>query len=438
LSITKQLVELHGGTIDVESEIDGGSRFFFTIPVFMQSRTEVDLQIEPDPSSVREGVNVTTGNDPFPAGPVPVGSDRGEPEVPRYGLPGMDGDLYILAIDDEPVNMQVLSNIFLINNVTIQKAYNGPQALEIIETHGMPDLILLDIMMPGMNGYELCRLIREQYPANRLPVIMLTAKNQISDLVDALEAGASDYISKPFSKNELLSRIKLHLNLAALNRKEGFIAVGQMASEILHDLTTPMYAIRIATALAKKDPTTPVKQIEYFDAIEKEAVRLSEITDDILKYVNKGQHLELSEENSAQFAKELEEEFRLLVTDKNIGISFNTVYQGTIVIDKKLMRRVIENIVRNAVEALKDTKGEISIEIRKKSKDLIFSIRDNGPGIPVENRKRIFEPLVSYGKNTGSGLGLSIAKRIVESHQGKIWFSSGEDKGTVFYISLPL
>ena len=120
----------------------------------------------------------------------------------------IDNSINILAVDDEPVNMQVLSNIFKVHNISIVKAYNGNQALEFIDSERKPDIILLDIMMPGMNGYELCGIIREKYPANQLPVIMLTAKNQITDLVNALDAGANDYLVKPAPRGVLVSHIK--------------------------------------------------------------------------------------------------------------------------------------------------------------------------------------------------------------------------------------
>ena len=121
-----------------------------------------------------------------------------------------------------------------------------------------PDIILLDIMMPGMNGYDVCRKIREKYSADQLPIIMLTAKNQITDLVTALNVGANDYISKPFSGSELLSRIKLHLNLANLSKKQRFIAMGELAAEIVHDLSTPINAIKVISRIIKNDSKTGI------------------------------------------------------------------------------------------------------------------------------------------------------------------------------------
>jgi two-component system sensor histidine kinase ChiS len=124
---------------------------------------------------------------------------------------------HILIVDDEPVNLQVLINHLSLENYCLTQAKNGFEALEAIEQGFRPDLILLDVMMPRMTGYEVCQKLREKFPANELPILMLTAKNQIDDLVTGLNAGANDYLTKPISKNELLARIKTHLKLSNLN-----------------------------------------------------------------------------------------------------------------------------------------------------------------------------------------------------------------------------
>jgi len=123
----------------------------------------------------------------------------------------------ILMVDDEPVNIQVLINHLSLQNYSLTQASNGAEALAAIEQGFKPDLILLDVMMPRMTGYETCQKIRETFPANEVPILMLTAKNQVNDLVEGLSVGANDYLTKPISKNELLARIKTHLRLSNLN-----------------------------------------------------------------------------------------------------------------------------------------------------------------------------------------------------------------------------
>ena len=196
LSITKQLVELHGGTIHVESELSQGSRFIFTLPMSSQTPNRT-LDLSQAMAKMRENES------PSPELLAPIVQSKGQ--------------LTILVVDDEPINLQVVANHLSLQNYGIVQASSGIEALEKIHNGLRPDLILLDIMMPKMSGYQVCQKIREQFPASEMPVVMLTAKNQVSNLVAGLDAGANDYLTKPVLKNELLARIKTHINLSKIN-----------------------------------------------------------------------------------------------------------------------------------------------------------------------------------------------------------------------------
>ena len=202
LSVTKQLVELHGGKMGLQSEVGKGSRFSFTLPLVDDpSLTAESLQNAGQTiSQLRHHLDPTPQAVPEPLADSPV-----------------EGQSHILIVDDEPINLQVLSNHLSLKNYTITQASNGPEALEIVEKSSQAfDLVLLDVMMPRMSGYEVCQKLREKWPANELPVVLLTAKNQISDLIMGFQAGANDYLPKPFAKDELLARIETHLNLKSL------------------------------------------------------------------------------------------------------------------------------------------------------------------------------------------------------------------------------
>ncbi|MCA1992389.1 MAG: response regulator [Coleofasciculus sp. S288] len=203
LSITKQLVELHGGTICVESELGNGSRFMFTLPISTAVPSEAWERVEPTPDTVSHCAIANLREDT--ASPLPP------------LLQTAQGDFTILAVDDEPINLQVLTNHLSLQKYTVIQARNGMEALAELENGLKPDLIVLDVMMPKMSGYEVCKKIREQFPANEMPIVMLTARNQVSDLVEGLSAGANDYLTKPVSKQELLARIKTHIELSKIN-----------------------------------------------------------------------------------------------------------------------------------------------------------------------------------------------------------------------------
>jgi adenylate cyclase len=213
LAVTKQLVELHGGTINVTSVLGEGSQFTFTLPVADQpvlktpSNLSNSLTLKLSSAAVSQTENYTLITDKPPL------LEKQNPE----------SSFRILIVDDEPINLQVLTNHLSLENYQIVKAYNGVDALEIIEQGFFPDLILLDVMMPQMSGYEVTRKIRKMWPMDELPIMMLTAKNNISDLVFGLDVGANDYVGKPFAKEELMARIKNQLKIKQLTTEKAHI-----------------------------------------------------------------------------------------------------------------------------------------------------------------------------------------------------------------------
>ena len=196
LTITKNLVELHGGTLTVESKIGEGSTFTFTIPVSAANKEN---------AAPAENWEPFIDEDDFLSN-----EDMEDPEQTSTG----EEILYrILAVDDEPVNIQVLKNLLRTEKCSLSATNSGIEALKMIEAGEKFDLILLDIMMPKMSGYEVCRQLRLQHSLFELPILMLTAKNQLQDIVLGFQAGANDYLSKPFDKMELRARVQTLLSL---------------------------------------------------------------------------------------------------------------------------------------------------------------------------------------------------------------------------------
>ena len=203
LAVTKQLVELHGGHIWVKSEVGVGSRFSFTLPIAQET---VEETFNPSINSIHY-------------------VDFEEPleieEITPLDTNIYNSNFHILIVDDEPINIQVLNNQLKANNYRVSQALNGKEALAVLDKDNNIDMILLDVMMPNMSGYEVCAKVREKYPPQSLPILMLTAKNQVADLVMGFQFGANDYLTKPFAKDELLTRIKTHLQLSKITNAYG-------------------------------------------------------------------------------------------------------------------------------------------------------------------------------------------------------------------------
>ncbi len=201
LAVTKQLVELHGSTIEVKSSPGKGSTFSFSLPVSQSSRDSSASFVKLAGSAMIPAARQTLGK-----------ADLSKSFRPETAIRIKDAPATILLVDDEPVNLRVLENHLVLRGFEIDKALNAYEALDKLKQRHF-DLVILDVMMPTMSGFELCEKIREKHLANKLPVIMLTAKNTITDLLRGFEVGVNDYLTKPFSIDELLSRIRTHLHL---------------------------------------------------------------------------------------------------------------------------------------------------------------------------------------------------------------------------------
>lgn len=219
LTITKKLVELHGGSLSVRSAPGEGSRFAFTLPAAsaaivddVAGRLSQHVQPELPPAalgSAPTAVSATAALD-VALGPTSTAA----PGTGRVAL----------IVDDDPVNLQVLRNHLGLHGYGIAEALSGAEALQILHSGLNPDVVLLDVMMPGLSGYEVCRIIRESHSPSQLPVIMLTARTQTADLVNGLESGANDFVAKPFEPGELLARVGTVVKLKEAARSQSDLA----------------------------------------------------------------------------------------------------------------------------------------------------------------------------------------------------------------------
>ena len=231
LSITRDLVRLGGGELEVTSQRGKGTVFWFSLPL-----APAHAKAEPPPRPPETPAMV-----PPPSLPGP------EPAV----TPLAPGTSRVMAVDDDGVNLQVVVNHLEGAGISVIPCINGPQALEALERGPLPDLMLVDVMMPGMTGYELARKIRQHTPASELPIIFLTARHQVQDIVDGFASGANDYLAKPFEKTELLARVntQIHLRHAHVALKENLALKREVATEKRNALELKLAQRRLSAIL---------------------------------------------------------------------------------------------------------------------------------------------------------------------------------------------
>ncbi|MDF1865033.1 MAG: ATP-binding protein [Saprospiraceae bacterium] len=266
LTISRQLVELHGGQISVQSEENIGSTFSFTVPLATGNAVVIPSEkIVSQRTNTIENINLQTSK-------------------PFEQVSSTESNFHILIVDDDPVNQQVLSNYLSLDGFLLTQVMNGKDALAAVESKKKFDLVLLDVMMPGMSGYEVCKEIRETYLPSELPVLMITAKNQVTDLVEAFDIQANDYLVKPISKWELLARLKIHLNLLHINQsysrfvpKEFFKVLGKgnildvkLGDQVEEDITVFFSDIRSYTTLSES--MTVTENFKFLNAYLKRIV----------------------------------------------------------------------------------------------------------------------------------------------------------------------
>ena len=259
LAVTKQLVELHGGKINVKSQLGVGSQFTFTLPA---STIKAESTPQINASKYNPDLELLTS----------ITIKNLDPKINN------EKQFKVLIVDDEPINRQVLINNLSLYNYAITEASNGQEALTAMENGFIPDLILLDLMMPQMTGYEVCQKIRARFPTYELPIVMLTAKNQVADIVEGFESGANDYLSKPIQKQEMLARIKTHISLAKLTlaysrfvprnflkflEKESIIDV-QIGDQVQQEMTVMFSDIRSFTTLSES--LTPQETFNFINS----------------------------------------------------------------------------------------------------------------------------------------------------------------------------
>ena len=366
----------------------------------------------------------------------------------------------ILIVDDTPVNLRVLAKILSDRGYKVRKALNGQIALTACQTL-LPDVILLDIMMPDMDGYEVCQRLKSDPKTQDIPVIFISALEDEWDKVKAFKSGGSDYITKPFQIEEVLARVKHHLTLQqlqyqlkiqnaelqALNAQlvQSNRDLEQFAYMAVHDLQSPLQVmIGNADLLTwKYEQQLGPDGDRYLTNIIEASGRMTQLIQDLLTYSKVGipPHTQNFEPIDSNFV--LEESLANLSGEiSKSGAIITHSHLPTVLGNESQLMQLFQNMMANAIKfRLPNVSPKIEICCRPNSpEEWQFEIRDNGIGIDSDQGDRIFEAfyrLHSYEEYPGTGIGLTLCKKIVERHGGRLWFDSIHGEGTSFYFTLP-
>jgi two-component system sensor histidine kinase/response regulator len=353
----------------------------------------------------------------------------------------------ILIIDDNPMNLLLTSKILENNGYATSTAEDGQSGLEQIENE-TPSLILLDVMMPEMDGYEVCRRIKAVEKWSEIPVIFLTANSQTEDLVEGFDAGGVDYITKPFRSEELMVRVKNHLELAdsrktilEMNRTRD-----KLYSIIAHDIRSPLSGILQTIDAIDQGYFDPCSD-DFKELIHHLRIRTSDtstLLNSLLQWTRiQGETIGIDPKtiNISALISNCVQLLNANALDKNINISIHIPENATAWCDEVSVHTIFRNILSNAIK-FTSTNGNISIGCNLHENNIEVAIKDNGVGMTEEIISKIFEKEEYYTSSgtlneQGTGLGLMMVKDFIKKNNGKIDVQSALGTGTTVRIYLP-
>ena len=367
----------------------------------------------------------------------------------------------ILVVDDARSNVMLLSSLLGKNGYDVLEAGDSEQGYEIAVTE-IPDLILLDVIMPGKDGYEVCRMLKGNSLTAGTPVIFVTARAEIVDKVAGLNAGGVDYITKPFDSAEVVARVRTHLELKAvyeenleyqreLLRSQKMASITTLASGIAHNINNLMGVVIGYADMLHSDLENDKKSQLYADKILDASQRISDLTKNLLMY-GRASRGAMSIINLKELLKKM---VQLYSNSSPNGPMIDLQIPPDIPeiqADRDQVFQALSNIFVNAQEATPSGGSvSISVSIDQLPDDLrhetsrpgitnyvIISISDTGVGMSQETADRIFEPFFTSKQTVGVGLGLSAAYGIIQKHEGTISVDTKQGEGSTFHVYLPI
>jgi len=354
----------------------------------------------------------------------------------------------ILIVDDIPTNIQVLGSVLRKAGYEVAFTDNGQDAINKAKSNHY-DLILLDIMMPSMDGFEACRILKKNPESKDIPIIFLTAKTDSESLIKGFDLGAVDYLTKPFKAAELLARVKTHIALKYTTEElvKSNAMKDKLFSIIAHDLRGPVgnFGAALAVLIENLDTFDKETLSEILSDLKNSASRSYELLQNLLKWArsqNNTIEFAPANQNLNQIIQENVELLQSSAAQKQITIKSEIHNEIFVFADINMLKTILRNLLSNAIK-FSFPQGEVIVNVTKSDNFAEIAIEDFGIGIKKENIEKLMtshEYFSTYGtaNEKGTGLGLNLCKDFVERNGGKINIESEEGKGTKIYFTLPL
>ena len=358
----------------------------------------------------------------------------------------------VLIVDDVISNVLLLKVLLTNEKFNIVTAGNGTQALEQVKKE-KPDLVLLDVMMPDISGFEVAQQMKADPEMSEIPIIFLTALNSTADIVKGFQVGGNDFISKPFNKEELIIRVTHQISLVAAKRiivaqteelRKTIMGRDKLYSVIAHDLRSPMVLNMLILNLPSE--TIGEEMYELLTMANQTTEDVFSLLDNLLKWT-KSQIGKLKvvyqDINMVEVVEGVSEIFTMVAGLKNIKIVQDVpVADVAVRADIDMVKTVIRNLISNAIK-FSNEGAEVVVSLAEEDGMAIVSVKDSVCGIDEENQRKLLHTdthFSTFGTNNeeGSGLGLLLCKDFVIKNGGKLWFTSKKGEGSTFSFSIPL
>ncbi len=362
----------------------------------------------------------------------------------------------VLIVDDVDANVLLLKLLISKAGYKTLSAYNGRDALDIIMKEN-PDLVLLDIMMPIMDGHEVAKKLKETPGKEELPIIFLSALNSTEDIVQGFKLGAADYVSKPFNKDELLIRINHQISLIHAKRtierqtqelKKTIIGRDKLYSVIAHDLRSPIASIRMVMEVLINGISKENIDAEMYDLL----IMANRLTDDSFTLLDNLLKWTKSQTGRLNTVYQDEVDVMHLITGvvevargvaklKNITLNLHGATSRTARLDIDMAKTALRNLLSNAIKfSYEDSK--VDVNISEDDQRVYIEVKDYGSGINAEKQKLLLKTETHFtsfgtGNEEGSGLGLLLCNEFVKRNGGTLEFHSQEGKGSTFSFDIP-